>query len=672
MPQHSASLIGHRLGAYQILSLLGAGGMGEVYLARDDRLGREVAIKVLPSNFRSDADRLARFEREARMLAALNHPSIAAIYGYEEADGILGLILELVEGPTLADRIAAEPLTVNEALAIAQQIAEALEAAHAKGIVHRDLKPANVKLAPDGRVKVLDFGLAKTFEAEPPIADLSEAATVAGPSHAGVILGTAAYMSPEQARGRPVDKRTDIWAFGCVLYEMLTGRMAFGAPTMSDVIAGILERAPNFEALPEKTPHGVRQLLRRCLEKDPRHRLRDIGDARLELNETLTTAASATRMVPSSRRSRRAVVLLGLALLALVAAGIWAGVDRFTNSGSASGERRLTDGNRASPNPEANAYYERALLFGGVGTANPEQAERMIARALELDPKFAAARTEYAFFHVARILNGWSNDASLLYKGESEVRQALQDDPRCGRAHSVLALVYLLQGRKELVTGELDQALTENPADPTAHGWLLNYYRFNGDYKSARQEADWLIQRWPLFWPAHLNLGELLREQGDVAGAIREQEFVLEQDSHNVGALAALARAYIDSGDLTKAHQTLDRARDEDRQNYGLRLQLALLLALEGKKGEAAQEVDAGLQTYAGMQIFGPALAADFYAVVGDADKALEWLDRAVGMGDVREAYLRRNPLLTNLRAHPRFQQVLDAVAYRRQQRAGR
>ena len=667
----SPSLIGRRLGAYRIVSFLGAGGMGEVYCARDEKLHRNVAIKVLPASFTSDPDRLARFEREARMLAALNHPFIGAIYGYEEADDIHALALELVEGPTLAERIAAGPLAMSEALTIAFQIAEALEAAHEKGIIHRDLKPGNVKVSPDRCVKVLDFGLATTFDDEAATTDLSQTATMPpGATLAGTILGTGAYMSPEQTRGRPVDKRTDIWAFGCVLFEMLAGRTPFAGETMSDVIAAILEREPDWEALPPRTPPRIRQLLGRCLDKDHRHRLRDIGDARLELRETLAAAAPTDPRTRTRGRhvSRRLVAAtVGTAILA--AAAVWVGTQRYRQASPPAPERRLSDGSRPSPNSNANAYYERSLLFGGAGIPNPDQAQRMLQRALALDPKFAAARAEFAFFQVAPILNGRSNNASLFYKAESEVRQALRDDPRCGRAHSVLALIYLLQGRKELVPGEVDQALKENPADPTAHSWLLTYHRFNGDYKRARDEADWLIRRWPLYWPAYLDLGELLRDQGDSAGAIRQQERVLEQDSQNADALAALARAYIDSSDLAKARQTLERARSEDRQNYGLRQQRALLLALEGKTVDASKEMDAGLQTFAEMQIYGPAPAADFYAVMGDADKALEWLDRAVRMGDDRDAYLRRNPLLTNLRAHPRFQQILDAVAYRRQQR---
>jgi serine/threonine protein kinase len=286
---------GTRLGAYQITSLVGVGGMGEVYRAHDLKLGRDVALKILPAAFRSDADRLARFEREARALAALNHRNIATIHGLEEHQGIHALVLELVEGQTLAEMIgglAATRRTVPlaDALSIARQIADALDAAHERGIVHRDLKPANIKITEDGHVKVLDFGLAKAMDAsssDRAAADLSHSPTMAvGATHSGVILGTAAYMSPEQARGKDVDKRADIWAFGCVLYEMLTGRTAFPGETLSDTIVAILDRAPDWSALPAGTPAAVSRLLRRCLEKDTRKRLRDIGDARVDLEPT--------------------------------------------------------------------------------------------------------------------------------------------------------------------------------------------------------------------------------------------------------------------------------------------------------------------------------------------------------------------------------------------------
>ena len=282
------SLVGRQIGACRIVSLIGAGGMGEVYRARDTRLERDVAVKVLPAALSTDPARLARFEREARMLAALNHPHIGAIYGLEELDGMRGLILELVEGSTLADRLAAGPLAPPEALMIARQIASALEAAHAKGIVHRDLKPANIKVTDGGLVKVLDFGLAKMWSGEAADVDRSRSPTLSGlETQPGMILGTAAYMSPEQARGKSLDKRTDIWSFGCVLFESLTGRAAFAGETISDTIAFILEREPDWGAVPVSTPVRVHDLLRRCLQKDPDRRLHDIADARIEIEETI-------------------------------------------------------------------------------------------------------------------------------------------------------------------------------------------------------------------------------------------------------------------------------------------------------------------------------------------------------------------------------------------------
>ena len=302
--EHRASLVGRQIGSHKILSLLGAGGMGSVYRARDTRLGRDVAIKVVADVFLTDPERLARFEREARVLATLNHPHIGAIYGLEEADGVLRLVLELVEGVTLAERLALGPLPIQEALTVARQIADALEAAHEKGIIHRDLKPANIMIAPDGTVKVLDFGLAKVFAEEGSGSDLSRLATITlDGTQDGVIAGTAAYMSPEQARGKPVDKRTDIWAFGCVLYETLAARPAFFGETVSDTIAAVLEREPDWSATPAETPVGIRRLLQRCFEKDPKRRLRDIGDARLEIDEALGGSVSPGGAAPPERVS---------------------------------------------------------------------------------------------------------------------------------------------------------------------------------------------------------------------------------------------------------------------------------------------------------------------------------------------------------------------------------
>ena len=314
------------LGPYSVTAKIGEGGMGEVYRARDTKLDRDVALKVLPAAFTSDPDRLARFEREAKVLASLNHTNIGHIYGLEEADGQKALVLELVEGPTLADRIAAGPIPVDEALPIAKQIAEALEVAHEAGVIHRDLKPANIKVREDGTVKVLDFGLAKAVLGESSGSDLSRSPTVTIVGTAtGVILGTATYMSPEQARGKPLDRRTDIWSFGCVLYETLTGQVAFRGDTLSDTVVQILDREPDWHALPSNTPPLIIRLLRRCLDKNPRDRLQHIGDARVELREALSTPAGevpgavAVSTPPALLRRVLPWAVAGIAIAGLIA-----------------------------------------------------------------------------------------------------------------------------------------------------------------------------------------------------------------------------------------------------------------------------------------------------------------------------------------------------------------
>ena len=315
---------GTRLGPYEIISPLGAGGMGEVYRARDTRLGREVAIKSLPAELAQDAERLARFEREAKLLATLNHPNIAGIHGLEEVGGTRNLVLEFVDGETLAARLARGPLPMEDALQVCAQVAAGVETAHDAGIIHRDLKPGNVMLRPDGTVKVLDFGLAKSAavgagsSSDP---NLTASPTVTNmATSAGMILGTAAYMSPEQARGKSTDRRTDIWSFGCVLFECLTGRALFEGDTVSDLIAKILQTTPDWKALPADTPRRVRALLERCLTRDPKLRLRDIGEARILLSSTtLDSDALAAIAAPApSRRGRNALVMAGLVIASVL------------------------------------------------------------------------------------------------------------------------------------------------------------------------------------------------------------------------------------------------------------------------------------------------------------------------------------------------------------------
>ena len=330
---HMSLAPGTRIGVYEIPAQIGAGGMGEVYRATDTKLKRPVAIKVLPASLAADRDRLARFQREAEVLASLNHPNIAQIHGLEETGpstgsgqaGITALVMELVEGDDLSQRVARGAIPIDEALPIAKQIAEALEAAHEQGIIHRDLKPANIKVRADGTVKVLDFGLAKAMDPSPASATADNAATITSPAQmtgVGVILGTAAYMAPEQAKGRPVDRRADIWAFGAVLFEMLTGQRVFAGEGVSDTLANVLKTDPAWERLPADVPARIRQVLRSCLQRDAKQRLGDMQSVRLALEGAFETAASPATPTPTASSRGRLPRMAALAVIAALVAAL--------------------------------------------------------------------------------------------------------------------------------------------------------------------------------------------------------------------------------------------------------------------------------------------------------------------------------------------------------------
>ncbi len=328
---------GTKLGPYEILAPIGAGGMGEVYKALDSKLGREVAIKVLPDLFSKDKERLARFEREAKLLASLNHPNIATLFDLQESKSVHFLVLELVPGETLAERIKRGPVPLDEALPFFIQIAEALEAAHEKGIIHRDLKPANIKVTPEDKVKVLDFGLAKALVPEEPLDDSSQSPTLTKGTALGAIMGTAAYMSPEQARGKLVDKRTDVWAFGCCLYESLTGRKPFSGETVTDTLAAIVKNEPDWKALPSGTPFKVRELIRRCLQKDRNRRLHDVADARIEIVEAIDEPEVEWREEIRTKKRNTAFIqgmFVGALIAALLGAWIWSGLEKKSEVGA--------------------------------------------------------------------------------------------------------------------------------------------------------------------------------------------------------------------------------------------------------------------------------------------------------------------------------------------------
>ncbi len=416
--------VGTTLGPYKIAAPLGAGGMGEVWRAHDTTLDRDVAIKVLPEAFATDADRLARFEREAKVLASLNHTNIGHIYGLEQSGDTRALVLELVDGPTLADRIAQGPIPLDEALPIAKQIAEALEAAHEAGVIHRDLKPANIEVTPEGTVKVLDFGLAKALEGPVSEADAENSPTLTNPAtRVGIILGTAAYMSPEQAKGRPVDRRSDIWAFGAVLYEMLTGQRAFPGEDVSESLAKVIEREPDWAALPATTPPAIQRLLRRSLSKDRTRRLSDAADARLEIEDALSRseerAIAVETALPRGQGHSLPRAIVMSALVAVSAAAGWLAASGWNRVAVPAALREPTTVSIEAPSGVVSAFTRGfALSPDGrtlVLTARTEDGQRRLwTRRLAMAEAEAIRDTEgaqYPFWspdgrHVAFFADG--------------------------------------------------------------------------------------------------------------------------------------------------------------------------------------------------------------------------------------------------------------------------
>ncbi|MDP9264418.1 MAG: protein kinase [Acidobacteriota bacterium] len=660
------------LGHYRILEKIGAGGMGVVYRAHDEQLDREVALKVLGERWLSDEKARARLLQEARTASALNHPHVCTIYEVAEFAGEAYIAMEYVAGRPLSALVPGEGLRTETLLRYALQISDALAHAHQRRVIHRDLKTSNVVITPEGRAKVLDFGLAKRLREQ----DL-DAVTRSQMSltEAGTVVGTLHYLAPEALRGQPADERSDLWALGVMLYEMATGTLPFQGKTSFELTSGILREPP--APFPERVPTGLRGVIQRCLVKEPGQRYQSAVEVRAAL-EALQSDAAISAAVPPPKAPRRiwlwpvavGLLLIGAGIIAAVIRGVPfnLGYTRISKQ-EAPAAPRLSTGGRPSQQAEANEYFEKGMLFMRHGSER-ERPRRMLERALEIDPHFAEARAWYALSDWVLIDVGQSNDATWLYKAEEELRRASQDDPDCGMAHSALAAVYLYQGRKELVPGEVEKALRINPEDAVASIVFSNYQWLSDDYAAAEAPLKQVMQRDPTFFVARLNYGDLLRERGDTAGAIREQEKVLEQDPQSVYAIVCLTRAYLDAGDVAGARRTLERARPADRRNYQIRITWALLLAREGKRTAALKEMDREVLTYARIAPFFTSVAADFYASLGETQNALEWLEQAVRNGDERAGWFQRDPLLANVRNHPRFQQILESIAHRRQQRA--
>jgi tetratricopeptide (TPR) repeat protein len=662
-------MIEQTLGHYRIVEKLGAGGMGEVYRAHDTKLGRDVALKLLPASALADPAARARLIEEARSASALNHSHICHVYEVDEADGVTYIAMELVKGRALATMIPVHGLPFESVVLYGGQISDALAHAHERGIIHRDLKSLNVVITPESRAKVLDFGLAKRLPEHAAAEVTSSRLAVAD---AGAIAGTVPYLAPEILRGADADLRTDIWSLGVLLYEMAAGHMPFRGATGFELTSAILHEPP--APLPETVPVGLRAVIQRCLAKEPGQRYRSASEVRAAI-EAVGSSASIAPVLPHPGGARSLRLWAGIAGAVVVSAvliGVWVerGRAKLAPASLAAGVPRLSGGGVASKISEANEYYERSQLIAMSRLDLPEM-RKMLERAIELDPHFAEGRAEYGFTHALMFIGGLSNDSGWLYKAEEEIRRALQDDPKNARAHSALATVFLVGGRKELVPAEVGKALQDNAQDAAAYGWLQNYYQLNGEYDRANEVARKVLAINPLFFPVRLMLGETLQSMGDVPAAISEMEKVAEQAPSNLVGVFYLARGYIISGDVRNARRILERTEPASRQNYLTRLTWALLSAREGRRAEALREMDEGLQKFASElgRVSVTLAVAEFFAILDENDTALDWLARAVRNGDERADWFTRDPLLAGIRDQPRFDQILKSIDFRRQQR---
>ena len=651
-------------GKYRILEEIGRGGMGIVYKAEDIQLKRTAALKFLSPDSTAIPSREKRFAQEAQTASALNHPNICTIYEVGETEGNSYIAMEYVDGRPLDRMIPPGGLPPEDVLRFGCQIVEAFEHAHERGVIHRDLKSANVVITPAGRVKVLDFGLAKRLITEElGVATRSQLSL----TEEGVIAGTLPYLAPETLLGNPADARSDIWALGVVLYEMAAGTRPFQGRTGFELTSSILRDTP--APVPAQIPAGLRAVIRKCLEKDLEKRFQTVSEVRSALEADVFVKDPRSSGPSSIIRSRRGRWILAGVTLVVAGALIFklapGGGEKLE---AAKDQPALSTGARPSTIAEANEYFERGMHFL-MAQFNLTGARKMLERALEIDPRFAEARAWHGFTFILEIDGGYSNDSSWLYKAEQELRRALQDDPDSARSHSSLAALHFYQGRKDLIPEEAKKALSLNPNEIDAQIWLSNYYATNGEYALAKEFVNQVLAGDPLFFPARMMLGEILRMEGDIDGATRELGKILEQDPRNIYAASKLARAYIDRNDIPGARRTLENLSLDEQQGFEIRLTWALVLALEGKTKEALEKMDEESLKFGALAPWSTSVVAEFYAIIGDFQESLDWLERAVRNGDERDAWFRRDPLLAKIRDLPRFQQIIDSIDFRRKSR---
>jgi serine/threonine protein kinase/Flp pilus assembly protein TadD len=693
------TLTGRRVGPYEILEPIGSGGMGDVYRARDTKLQRAAALKFLPVQLGTDPGRLARFEREARTLAALNHPNIAGIYGLEESDAGQALALELVEGPTLGDRIAQSPIPIEEVLSIARQIAEALKAAHDQGFIHRDLKPANIKLRPDGTVKVLDFGLAKALE---PVAGIKRSLTPSpsGPAttQVGVILGTAAYMSPEQVTGRSADQRCDVWAFGCVLYEMLSGRRAFPGDDVSDTLAAVLRDKPDWSALPTTVPAQIRTLVEGCLTKDRKKCIADFSTVQFLLNgrhleapaagqslarrqpwdsrpkDRMTPAAasqhspaSLDRLVELIKGLPRRVLVVGLVSLALLLVSVglrYRSVARArANSGAVIGRLvpQAEGEQRESRLVNAEAH---GLFLQGIVAARRENYEgyknaiRYTQRGLEKQPDFAAAYARMARYYVQFLFMGPMAPKKFMPDAEAAARKAVEFDDTLAEGHAVLALVlFLFEWDWSSSEMEYRRALGLNANLTEGHRNFAGLLSATGRHEEALIEAQRALELDPMSIQAGLDLGRTYRAARQYDRAIAELRKVVEKDPSIPRAHFQLGQTYIQKGMVREGIGELEAAVKLKPDVPNFSSCLAYAYAVSGRTFLARAILET-LTPRNGPNYVSPTAIARIYVGLGDKRAALAWLEKAYEERDFDLIDPNANTGLVELRSDPYYHEI--------------
>ena len=661
-------LAGRTMGQYEVLSKLGKGGMGEVYRARDTQLHREVAIKVLPEQLARDPEQLARLKREARVLAALNHPNIATLYGFESSGGTAFLVMELVPGETLADVVRSGPVPLERVLGIAGQVADALEAAHSQGITHRDIKPANVKVTPDGRVKVLDFGLAKTTG----VADVAVTASLTiVRTYDGQVVGTPAYMSPEQARAKPLDHRTDIWAFGCLLFELLSGRRPFPGDTVSETLAKILEREPDWKALPASTPAAIAHLIRRCLEKDPDVRLAAISEARAVI------AAAQKQGWRPGRREAVAAVAVGLLLIAAFA-GYWLLARRAgpappgaVPSDAATQQRQDTAATLARPpaaaiaDPAAQRLYLQGRYYWNQRTDDGlRKSADAFQQAIDRDPNYALAWAGLADAYL--MLGAWSivqpKDAYSRAKAAAERAIALDDS--LAEPHATLGYFKtLFEWDWPGADREFRRSIDLQPRYSTAHHWYAYYFVTVGDNAHAIAEIERAREIDPLSRVINDEVGYFHLTVRDYPTALEELRKTIDLDPASEKARMRLAEVYALLGRTRDALTEVRAVSLEPSSNANEVASAANIYAACGERTKALALIDE-LEAQAQKRYIMPAILAAPHAMVGNTQRALDLLDRAVEERSLVVSWLRL-PRFDNLRGDPRFKALFDRLGLR-------